>query len=167
MKKFILIFTMLLTFIDQIAKYLVINNLELYKSIKVIPNFFYITFAKNDGAAFSILSGGRWFFIAIGVIALVLIIRYIFIDTKISKFDVASYSLVVSGILGNLIDRIVYGYVVDYMDFYIYKYNAPIFNFADMCIVIGAFMVLYSLTIRGDRIENTNSRWHFMWYKNR
>lgn len=158
MKKFIFILTGVLTFIDQILKYLVINNLEEFSSIRVIPNFFHLTFIKNDGAAFSILSGGRWFFIGIGVIALIFLIRYIFLDKKICKFDVVSYSLVLSGILGNLIDRICYGSVIDYLDFYLYKYNAPVFNFADMCIVIGGFMIIYTLVVKGDSDENIYSR---------
>ena len=70
MKKNVLIFSLLFAFIDQVIKYFVINYLELYKSIKVIPNFFYLTYTQNDGAAFSILSGGRWFFVVMGVVAL-------------------------------------------------------------------------------------------------
>ncbi len=148
---------MLLIGIDQVVKYFVVSNLEQYKSIKLIPNFFYMTFVKNEGAAFSILDGGRWIFVIIGLLALILIIRYIFLDKKIKRYDVVSYSLVIGGIAGNLIDRIVQGSVVDYLDFYILGYNAPVFNFADMCIVIGTFMIMYILVIKGDSNENNHS----------
>ena len=89
MKKNVLIFSLLFAFIDQVIKYFVINYLELYKSIKVIPNFFYLTYTQNDGAAFSILSGGRWFFVVMGVVAIILIGSTYFgiIRRYKSKFD--------------------------------------------------------------------------------
>lgn len=158
MKKIIFMLTGFLIFIDQILKYLVINNLEEFNSIRVIPNFFHLTFIKNEGAAFSILSGGRWFFIGIGLIALIFLIRYICLDKKICKLDIISYSLVLSGIIGNLIDRICYGSVIDYLDFYLFNYDAPIFNFADMCIVIGGIIIIYTLVVKGDNDENNYSR---------
>lgn len=158
MKKFILILSTLLMFIDQLIKYFVIHNLELYKSIKLIPNFFYITFVKNDGAAFSILSGNRWLLIAIGIIALIFMIKLIIMDKKITKLDVVSYSLVIGGILGNLVDRVLYGSVIDYLDFYLFGYNAPVFNFADSCIVIGAIIIICVLIKEGNNYESNNSR---------
>lgn len=158
MKKFILILSTLLMFIDQLIKYFVIHNLELYKSIKLIPNFFYITFVKNDGAAFSILRGNRWLLIAIGIIALMFMIKLIIMDKKITKLDVVSYSLVIGGILGNLVDRVLYGSVIDYLDFYLLGYNAPVFNFADSCIVIGAIIIICVLIKEGNNYESNNSR---------
>ena len=158
MKKFILILSTLLMFIDQLIKYFVIHNLELYKSIKLIPNFFYITFVKNDGAAFSILRGNRWLLIAIGIIALMFMIKLIIMDKKITKLDVVSYSLVIGGILGNLVDRVLYGSVIDYLDFYLFGYNAPVFNFADSCIVIGAIIIICVLIKEGTNYESNNSR---------
>lgn len=158
MKKFILILSTLLMFIDQLIKYFVIHNLELYKSIKLIPNFFYITFVKNDGAAFSILRGNRWLLIAIGIIALMFMIKLIIMDKKITKLDVVSYSLVIGGILGNLVDRVLYGSVIDYLDFYLFGYNAPVFNFADSCIVIGAKIIICVLIKEGNNYESNNSR---------
>ena len=158
MKKFILILSTLLMFIDQLIKYFVIHNLELYKSIKLIPNFFYITFVKNDGAAFSILRGNRWLLIAIGIIALMFMIKLIIMDKKITKLHVVSYSLVIGGILGNLVDRVLYGSVIDYLDFYLFGYNAPVFNFADSCIVIGAIIIICVLIKEGNNYESNNSR---------
>lgn len=158
MKKFILILSTLLMFVDQLIKYFVIHNLELYKSIKLIHNFFYITFVKNDGAAFSILRGNRWLLIAIGIIALMFMIKLIIMDKKITKLDVVSYSLVIGGILGNLVDRVLYGSVIDYLDFYLFGYNAPVFNFADSCIVIGAIIIICVLIKEGNNYESNNSR---------
>lgn len=147
-----------LVFIDRLVKKMVINCMTLYESIEIIPNFLSITYVENNGGAFSILPGGRWFFIIVGVIALYFIIRFIMLDSKVTKFDKISYSLVLSGIVGNLIDRIFLGKVIDYIDFNLFGYDAPIFNFADICIVVGAFMIILILLVRGDSNENIHSR---------
>jgi signal peptidase II len=132
--------------------------MEVFKSIKVIDNFFYITYVQNEGAAFGILKNSRWIFIALAIIAVIAIIRYIMSDKKIFMDETISYSLILGGIIGNLIDRILFGYVIDYADFYIFGYNFPIFNVADSCMVIGFIIVMYNLIIRGDRHEIDNSR---------
>ena len=92
------------------------------------------------------------------IIAIIYLIKYIMSDSNITKVDLIAYSLVISGIIGNLIDRIIYGYVIDYIHFYISSYSFAIFNFADMCIVIGAIIIIYILFIKGDSYENNNSR---------
>jgi signal peptidase II len=132
--------------------------MELFKSIKVINNFFYITYVQNEGAAFGIFKNARWFFIVLAVLAVLSIIRYIVIEKKVYKDEIISYSLLIGGIIGNLIDRIVYGYVIDYADFYIFGYNFPVFNIADACMVIGFILILYNLIVKGDRHEVNNSR---------
>lgn len=158
MKKFIILFTIILTAIDQIIKYFITTNMEIYKSVKVIPNFFYLTYVKNDGAAFSMFSGSRIFLIIVAVIVLIILIRSIIMDKRIKKIDILSYSLILAGIIGNLIDRIIIGKVIDYLDFYVIGYNAPIFNFSDICIVLGGIIILYNLIFKGDEYENINSR---------
>lgn len=158
MKKKILFISSGLIIIDQLIKLLVLNTMYLYQSIKVIPNFLYLTYVENDGAAFSILQGGRWFFVITGVIALILFFKFIFDDTKISKFDILCYSLVTSGIVGNLIDRLFHGKVIDYIDFRLFGIDTPVFNFADICIVVGALMIIYILVVKGDSDENIYSR---------
>ena len=158
MKRNILFLSSGLLLVDQLIKMLVMNTMYLYQSIKVIPDFLYITYVENDGGAFSILSGGRWFFIIMAVVTLVLLFKFVLEDTKISKFDTICYSLVTSGIVGNLIDRLFYGKVIDYIDFHIFGYDAPVFNFADVCIVIGALMIIYILIVKGDSDENIYSR---------
>ena len=154
----VFIVSIVLVLIDQVLKGLVINSLNLYESVDIIPNFLSITYVTNDGAAFNILSGGRWFFIIAGLIALIFIIKFIMLDTKVSKFDRMAYSLVLSGIVGNLIDRIFYGKVIDYIDFNLFGYDAPIFNFADICIVVGVIMIVFILIIKGDSDGNIYSR---------
>jgi len=166
MRKMILFLGIGLVFVDQLLKLLVINSMNLYESIKVIPNFLSITFVENSGGAFGILSGGRWFFVVMAIFTLGMLIKFIALDNKISKFDAITYSLVSSGIIGNLIDRIFYGKVIDYIDFNIFGYDAPVFNFADICIVIGAIMIMFILVIKGDSDENIYSRKRIKWCKN-
>lgn len=158
MKKIVFVVSMGLVLVDQLLKNLVLRSMNLYESIDVIPNFLSITYVENDGGAFSILSGGRWFFVVMGFIALIVLVRLIMLDTKISKFDRTAYALVLSGVVGNVIDRIFYGKVIDYIDFNLFGYDAPIFNFADMCIVFGALMIVFILIVKGDSDGNIYSR---------
>lgn len=158
MKIIIFLLSFFLIFIDQLLKYVVKSSIILYESVEIIPKFLSITYVENTGGAFSILSGGRYFFIAAAIVALYFIFRTILFDTKINKFDIMTYSLLISGIVGNLIDRIFLGKVIDYIDFNLFGYDAPIFNFADICIVIGAFMIIVILLVRGDSSENIYSR---------
>lgn len=157
-KKIIGIVSLVVVVLDQIIKMVVSSNMEVFKSIKVIPNFFYITYVRNEGAAFGILQNGRWFFIVLGLIAVISIIKYIIVDRKIYIDEAFSYGLVLGGIIGNLIDRLFLGYVVDYLDFYIFKYNFAVFNIADTSMVIGVIIIMYNLIIKGDRHEINISR---------
>lgn len=158
MKKKIFILSFIMLIIDQLSKIIVINNIEPSTGIKLINNFLYITFVKNEGAAFSILQGGRIFFIVLSIFVLVIMIKYIFDDKNIRKIEVLSYSLLISGIFGNLIDRIVYGYVVDFIDIYLFGYDFPVFNVADMCIVIGAVVLASTYMTRGEKDEINKCR---------
>jgi len=151
MKK-ISIITIICILIDQIIKTIITNNLELYQSIKIINNFFNITYVRNDGAAWSILSGGRFLLILIGIISLILIYKYFIKDKKLNNLEIITYGLLLGGIIGNLIDRIAFGYVIDFLDFLIFNYNFPVFNIADTFIVISVFLIIID-TFRGDKNE--------------
>lgn len=76
---------------------------------------------------------------------------------KENKRNIIAFSLLIGGLLGNLIDRIIHGYVIDFIDFYIFNYNYPIFNIADVCICIGVFILLYSIYL-GEDNENSSGR---------
>ena len=138
----IIINSIILLIIDIVIKLIISNNLILNQSIKVINNFFYITYVKNTGVAWSILSGKINLIIVITLIIISVLAIYIFNKKSYSVLEIISYSMILSGSIGNLIDRIIYGYVIDYLDFNILGYNYPIFNFADMCIVIGIILIL-------------------------
>lgn len=144
MKKLLPI-TILSLLLDQVIKVIVINSMGLFESIDIIHNFFKITYVRNNGAAFSIMSGNRLFLIFVTIIALVVIYSYFIKDKKLNKLENISYGLLIGGILGNLIDRIIYGYVIDYLDFKIFSYSFPVFNIADTCIVISIILISISL----------------------
>ena len=141
MKK-ITIFSLLIIILDQIIKFVVIQNMELYSSITIIKNFFNITYVQNIGAAFSILSGNVVFLSLISLNVLVAIYIYLSKKKSFNKIQTITYSMLIGGIVGNMIDRIFRGFVIDYLDFSILKYNFPVFNFADICIVVSAIILL-------------------------
>ena len=140
--KRIMLFSMIIFIIDQIVKLFVGFSLELNTSITVFNNFFYISNVHNYGAAFSVLYGNRIFLVIVSVVTLVLVYYFLLKNKKFDWFNIILYSLLIGGILGNLFDRIIYGYVIDYLDFYIFGYNFPIFNIADICIVISVILII-------------------------
>lgn len=141
MKK-ISIFSLVVIVIDQIIKFLVSHNIKLNSHVCVFKKFFYIAHVRNNGAAWSIMSGDKWLLIVIAFIAIGLIYKTFIENKKIDMFNTVIYSLLLGGIIGNLLDRITYGYVIDYLEFIIFKYHYPIFNFADICIVIAVFCII-------------------------
>ncbi len=149
MKK-VLGLSLIFVFIDQIVKFIIITKLEFAKSINIINNFFRITYLKNRGAAFSILSGNIIFLIIITFLAIFLIYKFFIKNKKLKKIDFISYSMLLGGIFGNLIDRIRLGYVIDYFDFNFGAYNYPVFNIADICIVVGAIIIFVKVLKEGE-----------------
>lgn len=147
--KDICFFGMIFLLIDQIIKIILSSKMIVNQSFIVIKDFFSITLVHNNGAAFSLLSGNTFLLIFIGLAALIGLIIYIKQLEVIDDFDIFTYSLLFGGIVGNLIDRIIYGYVIDYLSFNFNGYFFPIFNFADICIVISIVIMIFR-TLRED-----------------
>ena len=141
-------FSLIIFIIDQLVKLFIWFSLDLNTSITVVKNFFYISNVHNYGAAFSILYGNRIFLVIVSFFALVFVYYFMLKNKKFNWIDIIIYSLLIGGILGNLFDRIIYGYVVDYLDFVIFGYNFPIFNIADISIVISVILIIID-TLRG------------------
>ena len=140
MKK-ILKYSSIFIIIDFISKIIISKNLFENQSIKIMNNFFNITYAKNTGIAFSFLENSR--IIIIIITLAILIALFLYLKEKIlEKFELFAYSLIIGGAFGNLIDRIIYGYVIDFLDFKLFNYHYPIFNLADSFIVIGIILLL-------------------------
>lgn len=140
--KDILFFGTIFLIADQIIKIVLSDKMILNQSFIIIKDFFSITLVHNTGAAFSILTGNRVLLILIGIAAIIGLFLYIKKLEVIDDIDVFTYSLLFGGIVGNLIDRIVHGYVIDYLSFNFGNYYFPIFNFADICIVISIVIIL-------------------------
>ncbi len=153
MKKIISL-SVVIVLLDQIIKFF-ITTLELHQKITIIQDFFYITYVRNDGAAWSILSGNRIILILVGVFALLLIYFFLIKNKKLTNLEQISYGILTGGIIGNLIDRIIHGFVIDYLDFKIFNYYFPVFNLADIMIVTGMFLIIIQV-LKGDKNEQTN-----------
>lgn len=147
----ILILSLVFVLIDQVSKIVVLKYLGKYHSVSVIDGFFDLTLAKNTGAAFSFLEGGRVIFIVVALVVICFLVSYIIKNRCMFKvFDKVAISLILSGSVGNLIDRVIYGYVVDFLSFNIFGYDYPIFNFADCFIVVGGLMFLFKMVFGGE-----------------
>lgn len=135
----------LVVVLDQISKQMVDAFMRLHETIPLLP-MFQLTYLRNQGAAFSFLSnaGGwqRWFFIGLAVIASLLIAYWIrHLDRK-KNWEAAAWALVLGGAMGNLIDRVLYGSVIDFLDVFYENWHWPAFNLADSAITIGIAMLL-------------------------
>lgn len=137
--------------LDLLLKYLVSSYIT---SVNIIDNFFSLTYVLNDGAAFSLLSGNIYILIIIAIICLLFII-YELKNNLNDRILSIGYSLVLAGLLGNFIDRLIDGYVVDYLSFKIFSFNYPVFNLADILIVLGIIIVIIKEILK----ERGKKRW--------
>jgi signal peptidase II len=137
-----LISVILLVSLDQFTKYLTVININEGTSIPLIKNIFELSYVKNPGAAFGILQDKRWFFIILTTIIVITIIYYYIKLPKSKRYNDMRFTLVlfIAGALGNFIDRIRFGYVVDMLYFKLIDF--PVFNVADCYVVVGAFLLI-------------------------
>lgn len=130
---------------DFLAKQWVVANLALYEPVRITP-FFNLTLAHNTGAAFSFLdSANGWqniFFVTLAVAVAIMILRWLATLPRNNWWMSIALCLVLGGALGNVRDRVVYSYVIDFLDFHINQWHFAIFNIADSAICVGAFMTL-------------------------
>ena len=156
MKKKSLLIAIIVFLFDILIKYIVDKTI-FYGTLKsIIPKFFYLTKVYNDGAAWSTFEGARILLIVIAIISLVFLIIYQK-SFKESKRNLLAFGLVYGGLLGNLCDRIRFGYVIDYLKFYIGGYEYPVFNLADVALVIGFILIIYAI-FKGEDKHGSNSR---------
>ena len=147
--------------LDQWTKFLVVQKLPLYQRVVVIQGFFNLTHVRNTGGAFGIFGGEKGglssvLFVVVSLIAVVAIIFFFAKVKESEKVVTLSLSLILSGAIGNLIDRLRYGEVVDFLDFYLSTYHWPAFNVADSAICIGIGLMALEVLIR-DRKKSTRS----------
>ncbi len=140
-------FSALIVLIDYVLKLLVINNLKNISAKTIIPGLFSLTYVENKGAAFGILSNARWIFILFTIAVIIFLIIFMFRKRPESKLLNVALILIIGGGAGNLIDRIFYGYVVDYLSI---SFFPPVCNFADYCVTVGAFILVIYLLFFSD-----------------
>jgi len=146
-REYIYKITSIVLIIDQIIKLLISNNMTLYQQIKIIPKFFTIYYVKNTGAAFSILEDSTILLTIISVIFVVILDRLIKKEKTFTKLSAISLGMIMGGIFGNLIDRIIHHAVIDYLSFQIFKYEFPVFNLADIGITVGVGLLILSMIL--------------------
>ena len=138
----------LVLFLDQLSKHLAAKNLILNRSVPIIKGIFHLTLIHNRGAAFGILKNQAPLFIFISLFAIILI--YFNLKKSRNKENIVfniSLALILGGALGNLIDRLFLGYVIDFLDFRIW----PVFNVADSAITIGAILLGWSMLVQKEK----------------
>ena len=131
--------------LDLYTKSFIENSMELWQSIPVIPGFFYISYIQNIGAAWGIFGGSMWFFYLMTFIGIVLLSYWFYRTKKTEVLYRFSIILMIAGTLGNFHDRLRFQYVRDFLDFYIFGYDFPAFNVADMSLCIGVFLMAVSI----------------------
>ncbi len=126
--------------IDQLTKFLIVNNFELYESINIIPELFNFTYVQNTGAAFSILKEHTWILSILSVAFCIGLLIFMFLKKPKSKFLRICLVMIFAGAFGNAIDRLFLGYVVDFIETAFMDF--PVFNFADILITVGAVLLI-------------------------
>ena len=149
MKKRLLLISSIFIILDQLLKLIIRSNISLGKEIFIIPKFLYITNVKNTGGAFSIFENNPIMLAIIGVI--VIFFLYSFIkNKKLSFIEEINYGLLIGGIIGNIIDRFIFNSVTDYIGIIFGSYYYPIFNLADIGIVV-SIIILFVLEIGSEK----------------
>ena len=154
--------SLVIVLLDQLAKLLVVRSMRLGQNIPIVSGFFDLTFVLNPGAAFSLFATlPEWvrnpFFILISIGAAVLIVAYRSRYLRENRLASVSLALILGGAIGNLIDRLRYGVVVDFLDAHINQYHWPIFNVADSAISVGVTLLLLEMLLEWRR-ERKGSR---------
>jgi signal peptidase II len=149
--------------LDQLTKWLIQKNIPYGNEVPIIPGFFSLVHVSNTGAAFSLLQGNNLFFIILATVALAVLIFVLVRDQwqtdtarQLHWTTKTSFALLTAGIVGNLIDRLMKGSVVDFLHFYVREYAWPSFNVADSCICIAAGLLVLS-SFRKQRPVTENS----------
>ena len=148
----LLIFSIFLLIIDQVSKAMIVSQFDLYESISV-ASFFNLTFVVNYGFAFGFLNSPSLNQIIVSIVILSIIIYFLYLLIKTQDhFFKISLVLILSGAVGNFLDRIIRGYVVDFIDIYVFNYHWPAFNIADSCISIRFVIIIFNILFLNKKI---------------
>ncbi len=161
-RSFYFLLILVLLIVDQITKAIVFQKIAFLSSQSIIPGFFNLTHIHNRGAIFGFFSQSDSQLLHImlmlaTLVALALVVYYFFMTPPPKKLAKISLSLILAGALGNLIDRVFRGYVIDFLDLYVKKWHWPSFNVADSCVNIGAFLLVFIVFFKRRRICTPSS----------
>ena len=137
----------LVVFLDQLTKYLTILFLKPIPTFPIIEDVIHLTYVENTGAAFGMMKNQRWFFMIVSTVAIIALLIYLFKKKTQSKLENLSIAFIVGGGIGNMIDRVFLGYVVDMIDFRLI--NFAVFNVADSFVCVGAGLLMLYIVITG------------------
>jgi signal peptidase II len=145
---------------DQLTKRWVVDAFYYGENLTVVPGFFDITHVRNPG---SVLAGANsdWrlpFFLGAGALAVLLLLLFYRRLPARARLSAASLGMILAGALGNLTDRVVYGEVIDWLDFHVASYTWPTFNIADSCIVVGVALLVLEVFLYGEDLEDVPGR---------
>ncbi|MDA8711186.1 signal peptidase II [Alphaproteobacteria bacterium] len=148
----LLILSIFLLIVDQSTKAIIVNSFDLYESIQIVP-FFNLTFVVNYGFAFGFLNSPslNQIIVSIVILSIIIYFLYLLIKTQDHIFKMCLV-LILSGAIGNFIDRIFRGYVVDFIDIYVFNYHWPAFNVADSCISVGFVILIFNILFLNKKI---------------
>ncbi|RII31213.1 MAG: signal peptidase II [Geobacter sp.] len=152
------IITVLGLILDQATKLYIDRSMQLFQSIPLLDNFFHITYVRNRGAAFSFLSHASWrlpFFIGVSIVAAIAILIAFIRLRNNQKLAQISLAMIFSGAIGNLIDRLRMGEVIDFLDAHWYQHHWPAFNVADSMICVGVFLLAIDMLREEKRHRHT------------
>lgn len=141
-----------LVFLDQLSKWLAVIYLEGNAPFYFIPGFLRFSYVENRGAAFGMLADNRWVFLILSSLTIICLIVFMFVSKPKCRMERVGLALILAGGIGNMIDRVFLGYVIDFIDFYsIWNY---VFNIADSCVCIGvALLILYVIKLSIDEYK--------------
>lgn len=145
-------------YLDQLSKYLAVIYLKGGESFPIIKNVLHLTYVENEGAAFGMLKDHRWIFMIISSVAIIGLFVYLVKNHKASRLQNVALTMIIAGGIGNMIDRVVLGYVVDFIDFTLI--NFAIFNVADsfVCVGVGLLIIYLLMTLKREHDAEKTSK---------
>lgn len=149
--------SLLVLVLDQVSKQMIVASFLLYENMEILP-VFNLTLTYNEGAAFSFLSDQsgwqRWFLAGVATVVTLVMILWLRGLKPQERLTAISLSLIIGGAVGNLVDRVLLGYVIDFLDFHYGQHHWPAFNVADSAISIGVVFMLYEILFDGKKAES-------------
>lgn len=149
-KREVILLTVILV-LDQITKYWIQANFTLYQAVEIIPSFFKIIYVQNTGGAWGIFSGSMALFYIATLVGISFLGYLFYTSKKKNTWYRISLVMMIAGTLGNFYDRLIFGYVRDFLDFYPFGYDFPVFNVADIALTVG--VALFALVILTSKEE--------------